>query len=510
LPLGEKFLRLEIDGEKVIRSVYFKEELYNGPYLDQAPDIVLLSHYGYDLKAGVTKKSRYGTTHFTGMHSQDNAMLIDSFGFALDEHPNIVEIFYVGTWHNLPYIEMERIDGWTLDEMVTRFGALPVEVATAIAVCVARALNYAHNQKYMIFGKEYRGIIHRDLKPANIMIGREGAVKLMDFGIAKPVKASHRTTEGMVVGTMAYLSPEQLQGKEIDMRADIYSFGSVLYELLTGRKTFPEENLARLITDKLSNNFLKLNISALKCPLRLKKLLQRCLTFDKQKRVQDSGALLHRLEIIHKSISPFSPEEVLQQFVTADNYEKRVVAIRRKPVLITLIVAFALSLLFAAGSLVGIRYFMNRKLSRAASETTTSPPPAAPRPSAAAPTSPAPKPPETVDTKETDTRKRAAREVPSSAPPVPRKVSPLSESTPVTAQKTAPPRPLSVRERLEKTHGTPLNNAVVTLSRAGKHREALRVFSNLAKNEKTDKTVIHAVKSATSLNDTGTLNKLLF
>lgn len=87
-----RFLSLEIDGEKVIRSVYFKEEIYNGKYLDKAPDLVLLSNYGYDLKAGITKDRLYNKTFFEGMHTQDNALLIDSFGLDLETHPFIYDI----------------------------------------------------------------------------------------------------------------------------------------------------------------------------------------------------------------------------------------------------------------------------------------------------------------------------------------------------------------------------------------------------------------------------------
>jgi predicted AlkP superfamily phosphohydrolase/phosphomutase len=90
--IKEKFLVLEIDGEKVIKKVFYKEDIYNGKYLDHAPDLVLLSNYGFDLKSGVTKSSHYDKTHFEGMHSRDNAMLIDSYGFDLKNHPYIYDI----------------------------------------------------------------------------------------------------------------------------------------------------------------------------------------------------------------------------------------------------------------------------------------------------------------------------------------------------------------------------------------------------------------------------------
>jgi predicted AlkP superfamily phosphohydrolase/phosphomutase len=90
--LKEKFLHLEIEGERVIRDVFYKEDIYDGPFFDRAPDVVLLSHYGFDLKSGLKKESFYGKTHFSGMHSQDNAVLVDSYGFELPGHPYIYEI----------------------------------------------------------------------------------------------------------------------------------------------------------------------------------------------------------------------------------------------------------------------------------------------------------------------------------------------------------------------------------------------------------------------------------
>lgn len=230
-------------------------------------------------------------------------------------HPNIVDIYVVGNWNGLPYIEMERVDGITLEQLIAKRGAIPIEVCTAVGILVCRALDYAHNQRYMIYGREYRGIIHRDLKPGNVMLGRDGQIKLMDFGIAKPVKASSETSEGIVVGTMQYLSPEQLQGGTVDVRADLYSFGAVLYELLTGTRTFPERNLARLVTDKLSNRFQPLNKFKVSIPSRLRRLVHRCLYYQKQKRVQSANELLRELEIIHRSITDQGPEQVLRGYV---------------------------------------------------------------------------------------------------------------------------------------------------------------------------------------------------
>jgi serine/threonine-protein kinase len=295
-------------------------------------------------------------------------------------HPNIVEIYVVGNWNGLPYIEMERVDGITLEQLITKRGALPVEVCTSIGILVARALDYAHNQKYMIYGKEYVGIIHRDLKPANVMIGRDGVIKLMDFGIAKPVSARSETSEGIVVGTMQYLSPEQLQGDLIDVRADVYSLGTVLYELLTGQRTFPEKNLAKLVTDKLNNRFQSLDKFAVEIPGRLKRLVHHCLHFQKAKRIQSAAQLLKDLETIHRTVCEESPEQVLKNYIKVTDDTRTVVARRWLPQAAAIIQAAALLAFLGAGIFL---YFQVRRAMHPASLT---PPPAtAPAPAQAAP-----------------------------------------------------------------------------------------------------------------------------
>jgi serine/threonine protein kinase len=244
-------------------------------------------------------------------------------------HPNIVEIYAVGKWNELPYIEMERIDGLTLEKLIADSGGLPVEAATAIAIMTGRALNYAHNQDYRIYGKEYHGIIHRDLKPGNIMVTNTGIVKLMDFGIAKPMSASTRTMEGVVMGTMQYLAPEQLDGKAVDTRADIYSLGAVLYEMLTGARAFPEQNLGKLVTDKLNNNYIPLDGFSRKIPPALCSLVHKCLRYEKEKRIQTALEFLKGLGNIHKSLSDKSPEQILQRYMNNAHQSKTLISIRK-------------------------------------------------------------------------------------------------------------------------------------------------------------------------------------
>lgn len=272
-------------------------------------------------------------------------------------HPNIVEIYTVGTWSDLPYIEMELIDGITLEELVEESGGLPPEVCTSIAIMVGRALNYAHNQNYVLYGKRYQGLIHRDLKPGNIMVARDGIAKLMDFGIAKPMTASIHTMEGMVMGTMQYLAPEQLDGKEVDVRADIYSLGTVLYEILTGVRAFPEEKLGKLVTDKLGNNYTPLTDFSARIPPSLVGLVHHCIRYEKEKRIQNSLEFLRAICRIHKTLTLKAPEQVLEQYLASRTKEKRVVRIRRRSMVVPAILWSVTGLSLAAvATLVGLHF----------------------------------------------------------------------------------------------------------------------------------------------------------
>ena len=275
-------------------------------------------------------------------------------------HPNIVEIYAVGKWNDLPYIEMERIDGLTLEKLIADTGGLPVEVCASIGIMIGRALNYSHNQDYQIYGKKYHGIIHRDLKPGNVMVTNSGVVKLMDFGIAKPLTASTRTMEGVVMGTMQYLAPEQLDGKDVDERADIYSLGSVVYEMLTGARAFPEQNLAKLVTDKLNNNYVPLEGYSRKIPSALCGLVHKCLRYEKEKRVQNALEFLRNLGQIHKSLDQRSPEQILAQFMKESHHGRTIVSIRKNtrlfPAIQWLGVIIFLAVLVVIGMLGMVRF----------------------------------------------------------------------------------------------------------------------------------------------------------
>lgn len=151
-------------------------------------------------------------------------------------HPNIVTIYDVGEADGLAYIAMEYLPGVTLRDIMNR-GPLPLDLALDTAAQMASALAFAHEH----------GVIHRDIKPANVVVtGRHGRVKLTDFGIAH-LANSDRTQTGQMLGSPRYMSPEQAMGRDIDGRADIFSLGAVLYEMLTGHYAFDGESLATIV-----------------------------------------------------------------------------------------------------------------------------------------------------------------------------------------------------------------------------------------------------------------------
>ncbi len=243
-------------------------------------------------------------------------------------HPYIVEIHGVGKWNGLSYLEMEKINGITLKEIIKERGALPVAVCTAIGIMICQALHYAHNQEYIIYGKKYHGIIHRDLKPSNIMLCQDGVVKLMDFGIARPTDASFHTMDGTVVGTIHYLPPEQLKGEVIDVRTDIYALAATFYEILTGFRAFPENNLSKLMGEKSKNNYKALSEFNIKVSGELKHIIHKCMHHNPEKRIPTAEALLKKLEKIHNNITSETPQQVIKNLVNSRSYEKIIITPR--------------------------------------------------------------------------------------------------------------------------------------------------------------------------------------
>src|SRR5665213_1283914 len=211
-------------------------------------------------------------------------------------HPNIAAIYGLEKTPDFTALVMELVEGEDLSQRIAK-GAIPLDEALPIAKQIAKALEAAHEQ----------GIIHRDLKPANIKVRTDGTVKVLDFGLAKAMEPAAgsspsmsmsptittpaMTHAGMILGTAAYMSPEQARGKTVDKRADIWAFGAVLFEMLTGKRAFPGED----ITDTLAN-VLKSEADwrafPSNVPLAIRTLVQRCLEKDRHQRIADISTAL--------------------------------------------------------------------------------------------------------------------------------------------------------------------------------------------------------------------------
>ncbi len=215
-------------------------------------------------------------------------------------HPNIAAVYGLHQHEGLRFIAMELIDGVDLSERLAR-GPLTVERSLEIATQIARALEAAHE----------RGVIHRDLKPANVVLTAQGTVKVLDFGLAKvvapdaisgstnpslsPTMTSTGTVAGMILGTAAYMSPEQAKGLVADRRADVWGLGTILFEMLTGDRAFGgntvTESLASVLKDEPDWSALPSGL-----PASIRRLLRRCLAKDPARRLRDVGDLLLELE----------------------------------------------------------------------------------------------------------------------------------------------------------------------------------------------------------------------
>src|SRR5262245_57672031 len=209
---------------------------------------------------------------------------------ALLNHPNIAAIYGLERHDGRHFLVLELVEGETLADQIRR-GPIPVEESLRLAVPIAEAIQAAHE----------KGVIHRDLKPANIKITHDGTEKVLDFGLAKageiesseadtmsnsPTLKTLASTPGMILGTAAYMSPEQAKGRPVDRRTDIFAFGCVLYEMLTGKRAFEGEDigdtLAAVLRAEPDWSVLPEDVSP-----ALRTLLQRCLAKDRANRIAE-------------------------------------------------------------------------------------------------------------------------------------------------------------------------------------------------------------------------------
>jgi eukaryotic-like serine/threonine-protein kinase len=207
-------------------------------------------------------------------------------------HPNIVTIYDAGEQDELGYIAMELVEGKSLKEWSRKPNLMPVAEVVQTLCTVADALDYAHQQ----------GVVHRDIKPANIMITKDRLVKVMDFGIAK-MASSNKTQTDVVLGTPTYMSPEQIAGKKVDGRSDVFSLGIVFFELLTGQPPYTADNLSALLFAIAHQPHPELQTVRQDLPPMFQEVLNRALQKELPQRYRRAGEFAQDLRACLRSLA---------------------------------------------------------------------------------------------------------------------------------------------------------------------------------------------------------------
>ena len=222
------------------------------------------------------------------------------------KHPNILEIYdYSGEDSEISYIAAELLTGPTLKQLVEEHADIPPEVAACLTILVARALGAAHAE----------GVIHRDVKPENVMLHEAREVKLTDFGIAQLVDTQGMTTTGQVLGSPGHMAPEQIEGRECDVRSDLFSLGTVLYLLATGELPFQGKNPHQVLKQIAEGRYrdplqLRPQIGA-----RLRAIIVRCLEVDRAKRYSSASELENDLNAFVAECTKQEPRELIADYL---------------------------------------------------------------------------------------------------------------------------------------------------------------------------------------------------
>jgi serine/threonine protein kinase len=262
-------------------------------------------------------------------------------------HPNILAVYDVGTQDGTPYIVSELLEGESLRARL-RSGPLPIRKAMEYAQQIARGLAAAHD----------KGIVHRDLKPENIFITHDGRVKVLDFGLAKLTRPepvpdgqtqSIASEVGTVLGTAGYMSPEQVRGAQADARSDLFSFGAILYEMLSGKRAFQGETVADTMSAILHSDPPELSEANLAMPPALERLVRHCLEKNPAERFQSARDVAFDLDtlISVSSASSKSGVEAVQAEDRAANSRRRIFGL--------------VGMLLLAGALVGLGAWLERR-----------------------------------------------------------------------------------------------------------------------------------------------------
>jgi serine/threonine protein kinase len=353
-------------------------------------------------------------------------------------HKNVCRVYEFNRLGGIAYTSMEFVEGESLRSVLNRFGGLPQRKTTDLALQICSGLKEAHAQ----------GIVHRDLKPENVMIDAQGNVKIMDFGIARSMEAGTRLT-GSMVGTPAYMAPEQVAGKPLDYRTDIYSLGLMLYEMFTGAPAFRADNpvavaLKQMREDPVPPREVEPNV-----PVFAERVILKCLEKEPERRFQSVADLESAL----RSGAPVMPlPRPISAAATTNNgssgLRRTAATARRAPRRRSAIIWVLVSLIAVGAVLSGLHWFAVMKASKQIQPPAAAP---APKPPDFAYEIPAPPPPslepEVGDAKTAEIGEPAAPKAATPAPPKSKVAAPLK--APTTAPAHANPAPPEVFPRME-------------------------------------------------------------